>query len=781
MKKILHSTIFGIALFSSMSLFGQVFEMGGPQSFSTKQPLRLVDQIEIMPSFDLEEVQRINAINAANKVGPFMFGYEHATNYSLLNSGQWTVLPSGDRIWRIRIKSSGALSLNFVFNDFYIPNGGHVYLYSPDKDFVLGAYTAQNNNVNNQLGTEFIKGDEAVIEYFEPKAAAGQGRLLLTMVVHGYIDVNNWYPEKVNESGACNLDVMCPDGAPWANEIRSVARIAVGGGLCTGTLVNNTAQDGTPYFLTANHCGPQSMGTAVFRFNFNSTICGSQTSANSVAPASNTWAANSINGSVLRARKAESDFGLVQLNSTPSAAMNVYYAGWDNSGTTPQTAVGIHHPSGDVKKLAFDDDILQSSQGLGSTANSSWRIEAWERNTTTEGGSSGSGLWDQNHRIVGQLWGGQATCANSINDHYGKFSMSWTGNGSSLASERLQNWLDPSNNTTTLNGWDPNVPSYALDATIQSVTSPSGSYCNNVVAPVVVLKNNGSTTLTALTFTYNVNGGTNQIFNWTGSLAAGATTSVTLPSFFGPTAGGSHTFNCATSNPNGSPDENSANDNITKVYTSFANAMPMVLNLTLDCYGSETTWQIRPQGSSTILFQNTGTYPGTDAAPVAGGTQITENFCLSNGCYTFEIFDSYGDGLNGSQWSGCTVNGNYNIKDQYNNTFVSMGAANFGNSVAHNFCISTVGIDENQGDFALELFPNPTNDNLNVNLLFGNGEQNITISLVDVRGALIENIVVNGISNQYTTVIDMSTLPQGVYFIKVNSESYQTVKKVVRK
>jgi lysyl endopeptidase len=360
MKSFIQTAMLGAASLSSFTLFGQVFDVGGPVSFSTKNPITVPKDISTMPAFNLTAVQESNAINAANKVGPFMFGFEHATDFTLTNSGQWTTLPSGDRIWRIRIQSEGALSLNFVFNDFYIPQGGHVHLYSPDKTFLLGAYTHQNNNVNNVLGTDFVKGDDAVIEYFEPKGSIGQGRLYIGMVVHGYIDVNGWYPEKVNESGACNLDVICPAGDPWANEIRSVARITVGGGLCTGSLVNNTAQDGTPYFLTANHCGPQNMGSAVFRFNYNSTICGSQTSANSVAPSTN----NSVNGSVLRARKADSDFGLVELNSTPPASYNVYYAGWDNSGAVPQTAVGIHHPSGDVKKISFDDDILQSGSEL---------------------------------------------------------------------------------------------------------------------------------------------------------------------------------------------------------------------------------------------------------------------------------------------------------------------------------------------------------------------------------------------------------------------------------
>jgi hypothetical protein len=778
MKTFLQSVVIGAASLSCFTVFGQVAHVGGPVSFSTKQPLTVPKDINQMPSFDLVTVQEVNAINAANKVGPFMFGFEHATDLTLNNSGQWTTLPSGDRVWRIRIQSVGALSLNFVFNDFYLPTGGHIHLYSPDKTFLLGAYTAENNNINNMLGTEFVKGDDAIIEYFEPKESIGQGRLYIGMVVHGYIDVNGWYPEKVNESGACNMDVMCPDGAPWANEIRSVARITVGGGLCTGSLVNNTAQDGTPYFLTANHCQPQNMGSAVFRFNFNSTICGSQSSANSVAPSTN----NSINGSVLRARKTDSDFGLVQLNSTPPANYNVYYAGWDNSGAIPQTAVGIHHPSGDVKKISFDDDVVQSSQSMGSIPNAEWRIEAWERNTTTEGGSSGSGLWDQNHRIVGQLWGGAAQCGNSVNDYYGKFSLSWTGNGATTSAQRLRDWLDPSNSgATTLDGWDPNTPAYALDAQLQSITSPTGTYCNNVVMGEVVVKNNGTDPITAMALTYNVNGATNQTYNWSGNLLAGTSTTITFPSFFGPTTSGAHTFNCTITSANGVADENSANDALNVSYTSIPNSMPMALNLSLDCYGSETSWQIRPQGSSTVLFQNAGAYPGTEATPVAGGTQVTENFCLSNGCYTLVMNDSYGDGMGGSQWQGCTIDGSYNIKDQFGNTFVQSTVADFGTTISHNFCISTVGIDETENAYVLNVYPNPTEDILYINLSYGEIAQNLSIELLDIRGARVSQINQENVLAHYSTMLDLNELPQGVYFIRITADHFQTVRKVVKK
>lgn len=437
------------------SSIGQTSNVGGPVMLGNEAIFQDLTNIEIMPSFDLEAVIAANEANMVNKVGPFMFGYEHQVNYSPSNSGTWETLASGDKVWRLRIKSEGALSLNFIFSDFRLPEGAHIHIYNSDKSMVLGAYTAANNNQNNQLGTDLIQGDDATIEYFVPKSASGFGRLLMTMVVHGYVDIEGWYREKVNESDPCNMDVICPDGDDWRAEIKSVARIVVGGGLCSGTLLNNTANDGTPYFLTANHCDQQGtkIGSAVFKFNYNSPTCGSQTVANSTSPSGN----NSVNGSSLKAQKADSDFLLTQLNTTPPASYKVYYAGWNNTGNIPQSAVGIHHPSGDVKKISFDDDVLQSASGLSTVANSEWRIEAWERNTTTEVGSSGSGLWDENHYLIGQLHGGQASCANSINDYYGKFAMSWTGNGATSSSQRLKDWLDPNNTgVTTLEGYDPN-------------------------------------------------------------------------------------------------------------------------------------------------------------------------------------------------------------------------------------------------------------------------------------------------------------------------------------
>ena len=483
--------LFGLTL--SFATIAQTYNVGGPVSFNSNL---LSDDSKmnehVMPVFNLEKQLEEDLINRTNKVGPFRFGYEHITNYSLQNSGTWQTTDEGDKVWKIKFSSPGALSMNVIFNDFFIPNGGSVHLYNKETDMVVGAYTASNNNANNMLGSDLIKGETVVIEYFEPSEVTGQGRLLIGMVVHGYVDINNWYPVKIGESGTCNKDVVCWDACGWLDEIRSVARIANGGGLCTGTLINNTSEDGTPYFLTANHCGPSSMGSAVFKFNYNSTNCSS-----SNANAAGATNGNSVNGSTLKASNSASDFGLIELNTTPPASYEVFYAGWDNGGASPQIGVGIHHPAGDVKKLAFDDDPLTSAAGL-SISNSSWRIEAWERNTTTEGGSSGSGLWNENHHLVGQLHGGQANCFNSVNDYYGKFSMSWTGNGSSSSSSRLSDWLDPNGSgVASLDGFDPNggvnVPAFCLTSVKEIDSNVSFEMYPNPASNslTVMLFNNG--------------------------------------------------------------------------------------------------------------------------------------------------------------------------------------------------------------------------------------------------------------------------------------------------
>jgi PKD repeat protein len=372
------------------------------------------------------------------------FGQTFDVSYSLENSGAWQNLPNGDRVWQLKINSEKAQSINLTFSKYNLPAGATLFLIG--KLNTIGALTNFNNQADEKLGTGLVWGDWVQLEYYEPAYSRGLGKLEIGKATHGYknpFSIMGW-----GESDFCEMNVNCPLGGPWQNEKRSIGRIIDNGDVCTGALVNNTLQDGKPYFLTANHCYSASSTTWVFSFNWEAPTC---TTPSTPIPENET-----ISGSTLKARLAASDFCLFELSSKPPASYKVYYSGWSALDVPSTSSTIIHHPAGDIKKISFDTDAAVSS-GYGVSApndNSHWRIGNYEFETTTEGGSSGSPMFDQNHRIVGQLHGGPANCTNGSSDFYGKVSRSWA-DGTTPAT-RLKDWLDPLNSgALVLDGMDP--------------------------------------------------------------------------------------------------------------------------------------------------------------------------------------------------------------------------------------------------------------------------------------------------------------------------------------
>ena len=187
----------------------------------------------------------------------------------------------------------------------------------------------------------------------------------------------------------------------------------------------------------------------------------------------------SISGASLRARAVDTDFRLLELSSMPPANYDVYYAGWSRVTTGITQTVGIHHPQGDIKKISFDNGAPtfingNSVAGLGYVYG--WEVY-WD-DGIVESSSSGSPLFDQNGRIIGQLWGGIAQCRGSVSEghsYYGALSESWSRSSSSAS--RLQDWLDPTGtNPTTLNGIDGLVaPSITIRYGSSSYSATEGS------------------------------------------------------------------------------------------------------------------------------------------------------------------------------------------------------------------------------------------------------------------------------------------------------------------
>jgi hypothetical protein len=393
-----------------------------------------VEQL-VVPAFDRADLAAEDEQRALSGLPP-RFAIPLDTLITPATDGTWTDLDADTRLWQLRITAAGALSLNFGFTGFALPKGAELRISAANGESFIGPFTDSDNAAHGELWTPVIITDDAVLELRVPRAAIDQLVLSLTAINVGY----RFFGESAAErSGWCNIDVVCPEGALWQPQIKSVAAISTGGSIfCTGFLVNNTAQDRKPYFMTANHCGigQGNAASLVVYWNYQSPTCG-QHGGGSLA--------QYHTGAYFRASYGSSDFTLVELDSAPSTAADVWFAGWDRTTTDPASAVAIHHPQGDEKSISFEYQSCTTTSYLGSSSpgdGTHIRVTDWDLGTT-EPGSSGSPLFNQEQRVVGQLHGGYAACGNDLSDWYGRFSRSWTGGGSNTS--RLSNWLDPLN------------------------------------------------------------------------------------------------------------------------------------------------------------------------------------------------------------------------------------------------------------------------------------------------------------------------------------------------
>lgn len=765
-----------LLLITSTSLFAQIQGNGGLPA-STKLVLNdKVIQQWVYAQPDITALAAEDALIDEQGIAPWRFGFNNYTNLNTTNAGSWFDLPNGARLWLAKVKCEGALTVNLTFEQTSIPNGNKLFVYNAAKDFILGAFT-QEHIYDGQLGTELIPGEEAIIEYYvAPKN--NQGFVQLATVTHGYRTANEFLEKAFGSSGSCNMNVNCPDGLPWTPQRNSAVMLVSGSsGFCSGALINNTQNDGKPYVLTANHCY-SNPATWVFRFNWQAIDCANP-------GASPTF--QSLSGAVLRSRRTPSDFCLVEItgglvNGTVPLDYNPYFSGWDNSGNIPTATVSIHHPSGDIKKISFDDAAPSISQGMGSSeANSTWTVE-WDRNTTTEGGSSGSPLFDQNHRIIGQLWGGGASCQNlSAPDYYGRVSNSWEPAGSN-GTNQLKFWLDPSNSGAAfIDGFDPNNTTVvALDAALSAAQLTAQALCGDNYLPSVSLMNVGTTVLTSAQISYQIDNGAVQQYNWSGTLNQWQAQTISLPLI--QLAAGNHTFTATVSNPNQALDENTSNNQ--SVANLAVTAVPETIDIlkitfTTDDYADETYVEVRNAAGAIIWSEGneaisgnfgTGAFPApTDpTTPLQNNTTYNYDIPLTAfECYTFVIYDFYGDGMGASQWGG--TDGALSLADNNSVNIYTLPAADFGDSsatvVRH---IDDVSIDEVA--FNLTIAPNPASAELFINWY---NDALMHIQLFDVCGKQLLSL-----KQEYSaTTLDIQGLAAGTYLLQLTDTNGQVVKK----
>ena len=432
--------------------------------------------------------------SVAPLASPLRYGYKINVNLTLNNSGEWIELDTGDRLWRLVVESKDALAISLEFNQFFIPEDAHLFIYNQDHSMILGAYTNANNQPDMYFSTSSIKGDIIYIEYYEPSSVYNEGLIQIDAVIHNYKDVFNLYESSRDES--CGYNVCCDEATSYELQIKSTSFMSTGTHVCSGTLLNNTSENYALLLWTAWHCianvDENNISNIRFYFNYETQNCDNTSAVYG----------DYLTGGILLSDSGgmNPDYALILLTdvSNISSTEDLCFSGWDASSSTPTIELGIHHPAGLPKKINFDDDLAITYSGAinWGDINEDGIVSDYEQSPTgthrkvtwdtggTAGGSSGSGLFNDNGLLVGQLSGGNNDCvdpatlsdcqiASNSNSCYEIVGCEWYNNQCVLATTTdfygkfshafndVSQWLDSANlGVTSLDGICSNCNTY---------------------------------------------------------------------------------------------------------------------------------------------------------------------------------------------------------------------------------------------------------------------------------------------------------------------------------
>jgi PKD repeat protein len=751
----------------------------------------------------------------------YRIGVPIFTHITTENNGLWTTQPNGDRIWELKIKAAGAEALSFIFSAFKLYGSSvfsvtdlnGVYRHKPvSKDDMLEDF---------QQHLALCFGDELILRLFEPKGTQAS-QILMDRVMYDYRSTGNPMIQKINESEACEINVNCsPVGDTWQDEKRGVARILItdasGQGWCSGSLVNNTAQDCKPLFLTALHCGITTSAANSnlwkFYFRYEAPSCTNPSTAGTLDD-------YFITGCVRKANSNDnggatgSDFLLLQLGSAANEAatittlktanFNAYWNGWDANNSASAGGAGIHHPAGDIKKISTFTATPTSQTYGGAAANTHWRF-SWSANPNghgvTEGGSSGSPVFKSNGRIFGTLTGGSSFCNQlTAPDYYGKVSYHWTSN-STNANYRLKTFLDPGN-----------TGALVLDGSSNPCSVPTIPVANfsgtpTTVAPAGTVSFSDLTAGSPTSWTWTIAPGTaGTAWSYTGGTSA---TSQNPQVIFNTV--GQYTITLVAANSQGSDSEIKTN-----YITVAAASGPCAASSTAGCTATSENTYISSVQLNTL--NNTSTCSGYTSftslsTTLTKGNQYTATLIPSTttanaqGAYTGDEFAIWIDYNNDNDFldageqvayvivaagwsnvfnftvptSATTGSIKMRVRSSYqpnDGAIAPCGVTTYGEVEDYSVVIqsSGVGIEDLNALNAVQLFPNPVSEELIIDLSAVAGEE-VTIELFDLFGKLI---AASTNQNGSSVTIAMNGFANGMYQVKLSSGEAQITKRIIK-
>ncbi|MFD2265930.1 PKD domain-containing protein, partial [Vibrio thalassae] len=336
-----------------------------------------------------------------------------------INEEEWAV-------WRAEIHSPGAKYLNLGFTSYIMPVGGTLHIYTPDKKEGMPVYTHFDNDDHGELWISAIEGDTAIIELNipayhldsssrTPRSADDTHDFHLTSVI---VEVEGRVKPPVVFQEACLIDVACPEGDDWRDQIRSTVQLAIphqdpsctskSCGLnllykCSGTLINNTKRDGRPLILTASHCEitEKNAHRVTVSYNYQASTCGTGAE---ISPGHTNHGvkvlASNIGLDGTKPIDLANDYLLLELEDPINPNANAFLVGWNGNNEQPTIGANISHPKGRPKSIAIPREVLLS-QDIESDNDEDLAIYVKFAKGVSFEGSSGSGLLDKQKRLIG--------------------------------------------------------------------------------------------------------------------------------------------------------------------------------------------------------------------------------------------------------------------------------------------------------------------------------------------------------------------------------------------
>ncbi|MDO4672303.1 MAG: hypothetical protein Q4A76_05285, partial [Porphyromonadaceae bacterium] len=482
---------------------------GIPQSFSIgEQSLRSLENIKVIdfiPTLNVDDIKSEQTWNNSNiQTKPLKVGILIPQKVDFSQEAETVLLNNGKTIYRLKIAGEEAKGMILYYDEFEIPAGGKLYLYNEDKSIVHGAYTEKTNPTRGKFATSPIMADHIIMEY-EP----GSNNQLPKIVISdlGYL-FSQTTPKFRAESGEeiitgedtsmpnCQINANCPEASDWRKQMAGVCQIYLTLiendrkfiSACSGTLINNTKEDYAPLIISAAHCTGENMSEDNFNeyfdqwiFNFHYMKPGCSNSPSGYGRQVKSMVGCDI-VSYLPFQN-HSDGILLKLKEEIPASYRVYYNGWDRRDRLYEKAIGLHHPAGDAMKISFHDgqpELSKANFGYPNIGKEDAHFKFHFTKGDTEGGSSGSGLFNENGLLVGTLTGGgPGVCLYLSKDYYGRLTAHWdwfkgekglTFKGKDMSS--MADYLDPDNTKKEFlegrfrDNMYPLSPSERLDASI---------------------------------------------------------------------------------------------------------------------------------------------------------------------------------------------------------------------------------------------------------------------------------------------------------------------------